>query len=173
MFHCTTILCKLNFNRGRISSVDRVLGCRVGGQKFNSRGRTNTQDLLKWLRNEDMAFLPCCCIWLDLCVARMHDHVKWPKYRRKNSVPNHYFRSEYIDTQIKCFPFFSVFFFFISNHLRSVCCHSVFGKTCQPHFVASSWNRMLRKDVLISWVRNIPWSSQKTKDFRQEIIWDC
>ena len=42
MFHCTTILCKLNLNRGRISSVSRVLDCRVGGHKFNSRGRTNT-----------------------------------------------------------------------------------------------------------------------------------
>ena len=31
---------------------------------------------------------------------------------------------------------------------------------------------MLGRDVLISWVRNIPWSSQKTKDFRREIIWD-
>ena len=36
----------------------------------------------------------------------------------KKSVSNYYFRAEYIDTQIKCFPFFSVFFF-ISNHFRS------------------------------------------------------
>ena len=45
MSHCTTILFKLNLNRGTISSVGRVLDCRVGGRKFNSRGRTNTQDL--------------------------------------------------------------------------------------------------------------------------------
>ena len=66
MFHCTTILFKLNLNRGRISSVGRVLECRVGGRKFNSRGQTNTQDLKmteKWR--------------YYLCVARMHDHVKW------------------------------------------------------------------------------------------------
>ena len=31
---------------------------------------------------------------------------------------------------------------------------------------------MFGRDVLISWVRNIPWSFQKTKDFRREIIWD-
>ena len=31
---------------------------------------------------------------------------------------------------------------------------------------------MLGRDVSISWVRNIPLSSQKTKDFRREIIWD-
>ena len=44
-FHCTTILCKLNLNRGRISSVGRMFDCRVGGQKFNSWGQTNTQDV--------------------------------------------------------------------------------------------------------------------------------
>ena len=31
---------------------------------------------------------------------------------------------------------------------------------------------MLGRDVLISWFQNIPRSSQKTKDFRREIIWD-
>ena len=31
---------------------------------------------------------------------------------------------------------------------------------------------MVGRDVLISWLRNIPWSSQKTKDFRLDIIWD-
>ena len=31
---------------------------------------------------------------------------------------------------------------------------------------------MLGRDVLISWIWNIPCSSQKTKDFRREIIWD-
>ena len=31
---------------------------------------------------------------------------------------------------------------------------------------------MLGRDVLISYVQNIPWLSQKTEDFRREIIWD-
>ena len=31
---------------------------------------------------------------------------------------------------------------------------------------------MLGRDVLISYVQNIPWLWQKTEDFRREIIWD-
>ena len=33
------------FDRGRFSSVGRVLDCRAGGRGFDSRGRTNTQGL--------------------------------------------------------------------------------------------------------------------------------
>ena len=57
------------------------------------------------------------------------------------------------------------------------------GKKRPTHFVAIRWNgpQMLGRDVLhvISYDRNIPWSSQKTEDFRREIsgtffslIWD-
>ena len=57
------------------------------------------------------------------------------------------------------------------------------GKQRPTHFVAIRWNgpQMLGRDVLhvISNARNIPWSSQKTEDFRREIsgtffslIWD-
>ena len=48
------------------------------------------------------------------------------------------------------------------------------GKKSPPDFVAIRWNGPQRvgRDVLISWARNIPGSSQKTEDFRREIIWD-
>ena len=45
----------LPFNCGRTNSVCRVLDCRAGGRRFDSRGRTHTQ-VLKKLRNEGTAF---------------------------------------------------------------------------------------------------------------------
>ena len=59
----------LMFDRGRISSFGRALGCRAGGGGFNSRGRTNTQGLN--LKNWEMKVKPLPFRWLDLRVARM------------------------------------------------------------------------------------------------------
>ena len=55
--------CLLAHIHGRISSVSRVVDCRVGGHGSDSQGRTNTWGLKK--------LPPLPCKQLDLCVARM------------------------------------------------------------------------------------------------------
>ena len=84
--------------QGRISSVGRVLDCRVGSRGFDSWGQTITQGAKlteKWRYK-----------WLDLPVAWMTTWNGSPVSRWcKDSVMNWHFRAKYIDTQIKCFFF--------------------------------------------------------------------
>ena len=107
MFHCTTILCKINLNCGRISSDGRVSDCRVGGQKFNSRGRTNTQDLkmlqmARPLRGSDA--WPCKIAVVDVKIVS----------------PIITFVLNTLTLKLSAFLFFSVFFFLSQTTFAAV-----------------------------------------------------
>ena len=72
------------FNRGRISSVSRVLDCRAGGRRFNSRTEP-TLRVLKWLRNGGTAF----ALQMARPLHGSDNHVKWrsvSSIRHKNVV---------------------------------------------------------------------------------------
>ena len=90
--------------QGRISSVGRALDCKAGGRGFESRGQTISQGpkiTEKWRYK-----------WLDLPVAWMTTSNGSPvSVRRcKDSVINWHFRAKYIDTQIKFFFLFLIFY---------------------------------------------------------------
>ena len=117
MFHCTTILCKLNLNRGRFSSVTLV-ECLTPEWEVRSSipGVGPILRILKWLRNEGITFAL-------LQMARpLRGSDAWP---RKMAVVDVKIVSSIITfvlntltLKLSAFLFF-LFSLFISNHFRS------------------------------------------------------
>ena len=112
IFVCDNLLL-LTSNHYWISSVVRVLDCRLRGHGFNFQGWTNTQGLKiteKWTEN----VLPLPCNGLT------YAWLRWP---RKTAVlspqgdikivssMNQYFRAKCIDTQIKYIFYWLAFCF--------------------------------------------------------------
>ena len=66
---------KIQFNRGRISSVGRAFDCRAGGRGFDSRGRTVTQGL------------KMTEIWSYFLCTAGGETFAWLRWPRKMAIP--------------------------------------------------------------------------------------
>ena len=100
----------LNFlvvNRSRISSVCRVLDCRVGGRGFDSRTGPILK-VLKLLINVHVLYLPCKRLDLYLVQMTIKMLVSSPWGDTNYSVLNKCSCAKYIETQINCFFFIFV-----------------------------------------------------------------
>ena len=113
MFHCPTILCKLNLNRGRI-----LVKCLTAEWEVRSSipGVGPILRILKWLRNEGITFAL-------LQMARpLRGSDAWPRKRAVVEVkivsPIITFVLNTLTLKLSAFLVF-LFSFFISNHFRS------------------------------------------------------